>query len=398
MKASVGGGGFILTILGAVTAGYCSVNIYCVSAFQIPKTKVDRNKFHESGNFSPVYHHHHQPSSAHHDMDGEIRTANDNYENSNMQVNRRDFFGVSALGNFLSGVMATNLLATPLQSSQWAKAEVEMGSTPEGVTMTTISTEEIVSRLRKVPTFAIVDKRGVPFMVFGEDAKVTAYFFISYNEANRVLRLADASSTKGIQELKKEINDKRKKTKQPVMTKEEEREEVGINPWKDARISTVPLDFAVALSNKGKLGGAYFKVAPSENDINDALDIDKSVDDLSEGKVPLFYFEDLELPTSSGEGRAKSKKQIPLFFQKSQLLEEWKRQKPNDTFPEVKVTELFSVLSQMVRPNKNGSSRDKDLDYLVFIPPKDSYMMEKKCIQNGGKEEPYILGERIVVL
>eukprot|EP00560_Eucampia_antarctica_P005082 CAMPEP_0197841164 /NCGR_PEP_ID=MMETSP1437-20131217/46021_1 /TAXON_ID=49252 ORGANISM="Eucampia antarctica, Strain CCMP1452" /NCGR_SAMPLE_ID=MMETSP1437 /ASSEMBLY_ACC=CAM_ASM_001096 /LENGTH=157 /DNA_ID=CAMNT_0043450875 /DNA_START=435 /DNA_END=904 /DNA_ORIENTATION=- len=156
------------------------------------------------------------------------------------------------------------------------------------------------------------------------------------------------------------------------MTLEEEKEEVGTNPWKDARISTVPLDFAIILANKGKLGGAYFKIAPAENDIKDALEVDKSVDDLSEGKVPLFYFDKFELSSSSGKSTTKET-QIPLYFRKSQLLEEWKKQNRNENYPDVKVTELFSVITEMVKPNNNNSTdSDKDLEYLVFIPPKES--------------------------
>lgn len=40
-----------------------------------------------------------------------------------------------------------------------------------------VSRERIADLLHVVPTFTIVDPRGVPYMVVGEDAKVTGYFF-----------------------------------------------------------------------------------------------------------------------------------------------------------------------------------------------------------------------------
>lgn len=274
----------------------------------------------------------------------------------------------------------SNILATmmaPYSSFSIASAEEDSNIVASGA----VTLEDLSSRLRMVPTFSVVDKRGVPFMVFGEDAKLTAYFFTSYKEASRILRVARDSSDKAIAEYKKEA-----KERKSDVTEEDE----PINPWKEARISTVPLDFAVTLANKGKLGGAYFRIAPSEDDIEDALSIDKSSDDLSEGKVPLFYLDNFELKNTE-------KRQIPLYFRKSELLQEWKRQNPNEKSPpNVLVTELFSVITEMVSPKTESS--DPDVAFLTFIPPKESSMMQTKCIKQGGKEKPFILGERIIVL
>jgi hypothetical protein len=84
------------------------------------------------------------------------------------------------------------------------------------------------------------------------------------------------------------------------MTKEEADDVIGINPWSAARVSSVPLDFAAGLAFKGKVKGAYFRLAPAASDVQDAIEIDK-IDDLAEGKVPLFYFEDFELDLKDGE-------------------------------------------------------------------------------------------------
>lgn len=169
-----------------------------------------------------------------------------------------------------------------------------------------VSQAKLASLLKQVPTFAIVDTRGVPFFVVGEDAKLTSYFFTSYEEARRILDVAIKSSDKAIAATKKEIKGKR-----GTVTKEDE-EEIGTNPWRKARITTVSLDLAVTLSSKGKLAGAYFKIAPNESDIEDALEADKT-DDLPEGRVPLFYIEEMKI--NGGDDMIS-----PLYFQKKQLL------------------------------------------------------------------------------
>ena len=62
--------------------------------------------------------------------------------------------------------------------------------------------------------------------------------------------------------------------------------------------------------------------------------------------------------------------------------------------PEVKVTELFSVLSQFVVALES----DDDLEKLVLVAPPESEGKAKACVKKGGKETPFKLGERIVVL
>ena len=127
-----------------------------------------------------------------------------------------------------------------------------------------------------------------------------------------------------------------------------------------------------------------------QDDVEDALTIDKTIDDLAEGKVPLFYIEDFEITTSTEE----KKQEIPLYFQKKQLVQAWKKQNPRKELPEVKVTELFSVVKTMVNPD----SKDDDLERLALIPPGESIAKSKICTEKGGKSEAFKLGERIVVL
>ena len=181
-----------------------------------------------------------------------------------------------------------------------------------------VSTTTLADRLRVVPTFTIVDTKGVPFMVVGEDAKVTGYFFTTYGEANRLLTLAKTSADSNIRQALAELRAQRRKEKLPALSKQEEMDQVGVNPWKFARISTVPLDVAVTLvtksmySGKKSSSGNYFQVAPAESDVEDALALDKNgKDELAEGRVPLFYFADFELMHNDGD-----LKQSPLYFRK----------------------------------------------------------------------------------
>jgi hypothetical protein len=243
-------------------------------------------------------------------------------------------------------------------------------SSNEGV----VSTTKLASLLKSIPTFAIVDARGVPYFVVGEDAKLTSYFFLSYGEAKRILDVAISSSDKAIKETKKEIKQKR-----GVLTEEDE-DEIGINPWKQARITSVPLDLAVSLCSKGKLAGAYFRLAPRPLDIEDALEIDGS-DDLPEGKVPLFYVEGL---TIGGKE--------PLYFQKDQLINDWKREQNSSDKPDVKVTELFATITEMVRPD----GIDEELKSVFFVAPMESEKKAKQCLK--GEKEAFRLGERNIVL
>ncbi|KAL7566940.1 hypothetical protein ACA910_008661 [Epithemia clementina (nom. ined.)] len=231
-----------------------------------------------------------------------------------------------------------------------------------------LSASEVSERLRSVPTFAIVDPKGAPFMVVGYDAKVTGYFFTDYDEAKRILDTALKSADKAIAEAKKD----------PDQSSAEL-----VNPWIKARISSVPLDFAVALSTKSKRG-AYFQVAPSEKNIEAALEL-TGKDDLAEGKVPLFYMEDFKLDQT---------RQTPLYFSRKQLEDAYLKQSPGQQLPDTKVTELFSVILEMVKPG----GTDEELQTLVFVPPTDSKRRAKECEKLGGTEAPFLLGERIVVL
>jgi hypothetical protein len=128
-------------------------------------------------------------------------------------------------------------------------------------------------------------------------------------------------------------------------------------------------------------------VAPAEEDVEDALTI-TGQDDLAEGKVPIFYFEDFAIPIDNGETRT------PLYFRKSELETAFQRQNPGKEVPKVLVTELLSVLAELVRPGNT----DSDLKNLVLMSPKESLVKKKQCNKAGGKEAPFYVGQRIIIL
>jgi hypothetical protein len=194
-----------------------------------------------------------------------------------MATTRRDILARTA-SSLLIGVSPLGYSPNQARAADDAVGSAASNAYEEGI----VSQTKLASLLKRIPTFAIVDERGVPYFVVGEDAKLTSYFFLSYGEAKRILDVAISSADKAIRETKKEM-----KSRKTALTKDDE-DELGINPWKNARITSVPLDLAVSLASKGKLAGAYFRLAPSESDIEDALAADGS-DDLPEGKVPLFY-------------------------------------------------------------------------------------------------------------
>jgi hypothetical protein len=235
-----------------------------------------------------------------------------------------------------------------------------------------MSASDAADLIHPIPTFTIVDKKGIPFTVVGEDAKVTGYFFTSYTEAARILQLAKKSADKAIAKAKADKED-----------------DIGINPWKSARVSTIPLDYAVTVVSKSmrtRGGGVYFKVVPAEDDINDALAVTGD-EDLAEGKVPLFYYEDFNIDDG---GQQKT----PLYFRKDDLEKQWRRSNPKEALPKISVTELFSLLTELVRPGGN----DSELRNLVFVPLKESESKRQDCIKKGGDEPPFVVGKRIIVL
>ena len=166
-----------------------------------------------------------------------------------------------------------------------------------------------------------------------------------------------------------------------------------VNAWKEPTISSVPSDFAEELAKRGKFGGAYFFVAPADEDVQEGLALNPEVRELGEGKVPLFYIEDFTVEEKSLPSSIPIK-QSPLFFRKKELLQAWRNFHPKEQEPAIKVTELFAVLRSML----SSTDRNEDLESIIFIPPVESIQKAKECSATRGKSEAFILGKRILVL
>jgi hypothetical protein len=128
--------------------------------------------------------------------------------------------------------------------------------------------------------------------------------------------------------------------------------------------------------------GIYFKVAPAEEDVEDALAVTGD-DDLAEGKVPLFYYEDFKINNKS-----------PLCFRKKELEQAWRQENPKQDYPKLLVTELFSVLAELVKPG----GADDDLRNLALLSPKESEKKRQECLKKSGNEPAFVIGQRIIVL
>ncbi len=290
-------------------------------------------------------------------------------------VSRRSLFRKLTLATALS-TLVTGTSFLPLANAQEPTSSTTCVPKPDGTTtcasddIAAMSAEQVAEWLHGVPTFSLVDSEGVPYMVVGEDAQVTGYFFTSYEEAKRILQLARSSADKSIQE----------QTEQARREKRVLEDDSLINPWKEARISTIPLDVAVTLVTKSTKGN-IFLLAPAASDIEQALEL-TGLEDLDEGKVPLFYLKDF----TNSEGKS------PLYFTKSQLLQDFNKTNKRQAAPPVLVTQLFAVLGQMVQ---GGNA---DVQNLVLVPPLHSLQHAKECIRVGGKQPPFVIGQRNLVL
>ena len=282
------------------------------------------------------------------------------------------------------------LTSTTTILSSFPQSVVSVTNGDDPSSSTTRSASEIARILHPVPTFTIVDADGVPFMVVGEDAKVTGYFFTTYTEAQRILTLARTSVDASIRDERTQQQQQQRGNVRPTTTtvSQSTADPVLINPWKSARISTVPLDVAVTLSLKGLNGNTvrnYFQVAAAETDIQTALQLTNQTS-LAEGKVPLFYIPDWTLNDQTTTT-------TPLYFSQDELIRAYQTQNPSSSRPAIQVTELFAVLTAM-------ATNDDDMQNttIVLVPPRSSAQWVRQCnAQNAGKP-PFQLGQRNIVL
>jgi Tic22-like family len=300
---------------------------------------------------------------------------------------------------------ATDAIIDTTGTTTSTTTSLDASSRSDSDTMSIDVDRRVSKFLSNVPTFSIVDAEGVPYMVVGEDAKVTGYFFTSYTEAQRILQAATTATDRAMQQERKERQSKPQSRNDPTIDDPNS----NVNPWKAARISTVPLETAVALALSAvtTTKGNYFRLAPSEDDVQDALAASSSTaTELPEGKVPLFYYADFNLTA------AEATVTNPLYFSRKQLEAAYRKARPREKqLPDVQVTELFAILSAMAKSGGSDSNNDEklqttpteatnsnDLGSLVLIAPPESAKRAAECRKRGGTAPPLVLGQRNLIL
>ncbi|CAJ1931788.1 unnamed protein product [Cylindrotheca closterium] len=176
------------------------------------------------------------------------------------------------------------------------------------------STQDLLLRLRSIPTFCIVNPDGIPFMIFDGQSSATGYFFLSFDVAAQALQ------------------DARKKDKK------------GSEIWSNANIVVVPLAVALQLAlrktqreatNNGATMVTFNEIVASSEGVEDAKELDGGDKGKwsQRGRVPLFHFDTLVLEN----GRE------PRYFNRADLLKEWNRQNPDKSPPPVQVSNLLDL-------------------------------------------------------
>jgi hypothetical protein len=224
---------------------------------------------------------------------------------------------------------------------------------------------QILLRLKSIPTFCVVDPKGVPFMIFDGQASATGYFFLSFDIAAQAL--ADAK--------RKDNN-------------------VGAAAiWEQARIIVVPLAVALQVSlrksqrvaiNNGIRFNTYGDIVPSQEGIDDAKAFDSSSlgSTLSnkweqKGRVPLFFIAGLKLEN----GRE------PRYFNRRDLLKEWYRQHPDPAIPSPRIQIVEMV--ELYRLALSGKNSDLSaIQNLTIMPVVESYQVASQLLQQQPKDNP----------
>jgi hypothetical protein len=218
------------------------------------------------------------------------------------------------------------------------------------------SAKDILLKLRSIPTFAIVNPDGVPFMIFDGQASATGYFFLSFDVAAQA------------------IQDARTKDKNSGAAE----------VWSNAKIIVVPLAVALqlalrktqrqAVNNELKFN-TFNDIVPSSEGVEAAQEVEIGNKEKwqQKGRVPLFYIEGMTL----ADGKE------PRYFNKLDLLMEWKRQHPNDFSPPVKLIELVDLYRTSFAKN----DLDK-VNKLTIMPVKETNQVASKLLKSSDGPLP----------
>jgi hypothetical protein len=211
--------------------------------------------------------------------------------------------------------------------------------------------QSLLDSLRSVPTFCIVNPEGAAFVNIKRDDPIAkGYAFLTFSGALAVLGDAQrAAEEGGYADL-----------------------------WKDATITVIPADIAVRLalqpnkrtSQKDVTASTSLDIIPGADEREYAVRFDRKFAD--QGKVPVFYVEDLKYADGS----------IPFYFNKNELLAEWKTQKGEGaTPPKPKVLDLIAAFQYVLR------KRVEELPILrnkiVFVPSQEAVEISNELKTRG---------------
>mmetsp|Transcript_57481 Transcript_57481/g.69153 ORF Transcript_57481/g.69153 Transcript_57481/m.69153 type:complete len:341 (-) Transcript_57481:390-1412(-) len=219
--------------------------------------------------------------------------------------------------------------------------------------------KDVALRLRRVPTFTIVDNTGLPVHIFDGQSAARGYFFLTYKGAEIVLDDAKNAAVEDDKQF-----------------------------WDDARIISLPLDFALQLSlNKtvrktqsGQEINSFYTIVSTPEDINSALNIDGGNRFKLDGAVPLFFIEGMKSPKKEGDGF-----DSPVYFQKNQLIRDWVKSNPDQKLPPIKVLDLRETFVTLMKPGGNDDKL-KDISFVTTLDAKFAAMdCSKKAMEDGIK-------------
>lgn len=257
-------------------------------------------------------------------------------------------------------------------------------------------------RLRAVPTFAIVDGEGVPFLTYDKDsAGGFGYFFTSYTSAEYVLDDAQKAFAKAKAEAAANKEAAGDGGGAPAGSIGEDGSGEVPDAWGRARIVSLPLDVVMQLSvkktrsiaqnGKGKEFSTFYSIIPETADLSAALRIENGQRYAERGRCPLFYVDGLTLPPATAAedaGAGGVAEMDPVYFRIQDLKAEWQRQYPGTDLPTIKVRELNETFRAMIRPG--GGRPDESVRNLVFVPIPESVERAK----TSGRS--YKLGQMIL--
>ena len=289
-----------------------ATTITTVSGFTLPSTAS-----------SSRHHQHHQLHAASSDNNDNNEDNSSSSSSSDTFLNtRRDTLKQTATAT-AAAILTVSATSAAVLAPQSAFAAAPAAAAPA---TTASSKQEILSKLAGIPTFALVNENGIPFVIFDRStATGTGYFFLTKEIALQALDSARRNdSSKGAEQI-----------------------------WDKAQIKVVPLSIALQLSLTKRRRTTVNEedgvrniqvdtihlIIPGDDGNKDAQRLDTSRNNNpkkweTKGRVPLFNIKD---PVDGHQYYS---------FETNDLINEYKKRNTNDlsliNIPPIEVRELVA--------------------------------------------------------